>query len=233
MKVLLIEDDPDVAANVAEYLEPRGFGLDFAYDGRQGFELALSGRYGVIVLDLMLPGLGGIDVCQRLRAASVATPILMLTARDGVEQKVIGFEAGADDYLVKPFALPELYHRVLALLRRRGARPSEARTLRVHDLELDLEAPEVRRQGRVLALNRIERQILETLARASPAFVSREALEEAVWGDTLGRGDLLRSYVYRLRREVDRSFDEPLLHTVHGQGYALRSRGRTGDLGSA
>ena len=223
MRILLIEDDVDVAANIAEYLEPRGAELDFAYDGRRGLELAREADYGVVILDLMLPGLDGIAVCRELRRQRVATPILMLTARDELSQKILGFEAGADDYVVKPFALAELHHRLLAL-ERRGEPPAE-RVLQVEDLEIETERREVRRGSKLLTLNRMELRILETLARASPAVVSREALQVAVWGDELVATDLLRTYVYRLRRKIDHPFDTPLLHTLHGQGYALRAGG--------
>jgi len=224
LKILLIEDDEDVAANVAEYLEPRGIELDFAYEGHQGLDLALRGEYSLVLLDLMLPGLDGIELCQRIRAAEITVPIVMLTARDELAKKVLGFESGADDYVVKPFALPELYHRILALLRR-SSETSKRRTLKVYDLEIDLETPQVRRAGVPLTLNRTEQKILETLAQAAPTMVTREELENAVWGDDLVRRDLLRSYVYRIRRVIDKPFSEPLLHTVHGRGYALRREG--------
>ncbi|MEM7352388.1 MAG: response regulator transcription factor [Acidobacteriota bacterium] len=220
MNVLLIEDDVDVATNVAEYLEQRGARLDFAYDGLHGFDLASNGTYSAIILDLSLPGMDGIEVCRRLRLAASDTPILMLTARDEVEQKVEGFQAGADDYLVKPFALPELYHRLIALLRRSQG-PADA-CLSVADLELDPRSREVRRAGRPIRLNRTEFRLLELLLRAAPGMLTREALEAQIWGDDAISPDLLRSYIYRLRQRIDKPFATALLHTVHGQGYRLR-----------
>ena len=220
MNVLLIEDDADVATNVAEYLEQRGARLDFAYDGLQGFALAGSGQYSAIILDLGLPGMDGIEVCRRLRRKATDTPILMLTARDELEEKVEGFQAGADDYLVKPFALPELYHRLLALVRRSEG-PADA-AVTVADLELDPTTREVRRAGQRVHLNRTEFRVLELLARAAPGLVSREQLESEIWGDAEIGQDLLRSYVYRIRQRIDKPFDHPLLETVHGQGYRLR-----------
>ncbi len=218
--VLLIEDDEDVASNVAEYLEQRGASLDFAYDGRQGYGLATGGEYSAIVLDLGLPGMDGIEVCRRLRQEARDIPILMLTARDAVEEKVEGFQAGADDYLVKPFALPELYHRLVALVRRAEG-PAEIR-LCFAGLELDPRSREVRRRGRVIHLNPTELRILEILLRAAPALVSRQRLETEIWGDEpIGR-DLLRSYIYRIRQRVDKPFGTALVQTVHGQGYRLR-----------
>lgn len=216
----MIEDDVDVATNVAEYLEQRGARLDFAYDGLQGLELASSGSYSVIVLDLGLPGMDGIEVCRRLRRAASDTPILMLTARDELEQKIEGFQAGADDYLVKPFALRELYHRLVALLRRTQG-PVEA-VLTVGDLEVEPQTREVRRGGQPIRLNRIEFRLLELLARAAPRMVTRERLEAEIWGGDAISPDLLRSYVYRVRQRIDKPFGEALLQTVHGQGYRLR-----------
>ncbi len=221
MNVLMIEDDADVATNVAEYLEQRGARLDFAYDGRQGFELADSESYSVIILDLGLPVMDGIEVCRRLRQTANDVPILMLTARDELEEKVEGFQAGADDYLVKPFALPELYHRLIALVRRSEG-PADA-TLRVADLELDPQTREVRRAGQRIHLNRTEFRVLELLARAAPRMVTREQLEAEIWGEVEIGPDLLRSYVYRIRRRVDKPFATALLETVHGQGYRLRT----------
>ncbi len=220
MNVLMIEDDADVATNVAEYLEQRGARLDFAYDGRQGFELANAHDYSVIILDLGLPGMDGIEVCRRLRREASDTPILMLTARAELDEKVEGFQAGADDYLVKPFALPELYHRLVALVRR--SEGSSDAALVVADLELDPRTREVQRAGRPIRLNRTEFRVLEILVRAAPSLVTRERLESDIWGDAEIGPDLLRSYIYRIRQRIDKPFDVPLLQTVHGQGYRLR-----------
>ncbi|MEM7482843.1 MAG: response regulator transcription factor [Acidobacteriota bacterium] len=221
-RVLVIEDDPDVASNIAEYLESRHFVLDFAYDGISGLHLAVTGSFDALVLDLMLPGIDGLTLCRRLRSDSTfeAPPILMLTARDALDDKIKGFEAGADDYLVKPFALPELFHRLQALLRRGVA--GEPQILKVHDLELDWPSRTVRRAGQVLQLNRTELKILSILMRASPALVRRQDLADALWQDQEVSEDLLRSHIYRLRRAIDRPFADPLLHTVRGQGYLLR-----------
>ncbi|MEM1182000.1 MAG: response regulator transcription factor [Acidobacteriota bacterium] len=220
MKFLMIEDDVDVASNVAEYLEQRGARLDFAYDGLEGLQLATAESYSAIILDLGLPGLDGIELCRRLRRRSDGTPILMLTARDEVEEKVEGFQAGTDDYLVKPFALPELHHRLLSLLRRaEGARDCR---LRFADLVLDPRTREVERAGQSIHLNRLEFRILEILIRAAPTLVSRRSVESEIWGDEEVGADLLRSYIYRLRRRIDKPFKTSLLHTVHGEGYRLR-----------
>ena len=221
MRALVIEDDTDVASNIAEYLEPKGFVLDFAYDGVSGLHFAATRDYDVLVLDVMLPGIDGFALCRRLRSESAShAPVLMLTARDALSDKIEGFEAGADDYLVKPFALPELYLRLCALLRR-GRRDTES-CLRVHDLELDSRSMTVRRAGRVLRLNRMELKILRILMRASPTLVSRADLEAELWGDRIVGDDLLRSYIYRLRQAIDKPFAVELIHTVHGQGYLVK-----------
>ena len=234
-RVLIIEDDLDVSSNLAEYLEPRGLTLDFAYDGGTGLRLARARRYDAVVLDLGLPGLDGIEVCARLRReAQGGVPVLMLTARDGLSDKLQGFEAGADDYLVKPFALPELLCRLQALMRRGGSvgRPDQGGLLRVGELELDTASMEARRAGTLLRLNRTDLGILAALLRASPALVRGGELKAEVWGDEDAASDeLLRAAIYRLRRAVDRPFGEALICTVHGQGYRVRAPADDGGPG--
>ena len=201
MHVLVIEDDFDVSANIAEYLEDKGYILDFAYDGVSGLHLAATKRYDVIVLDIMLPGIDGVTLLRRLRQEGnqrTDTPVLMLTARDGLENKIEGFQAGADDYLVKPFALPELHLRLEAL-HRRGAGQKSALVLKVHDLIFDTHQRIVTRDGQPIYLNRIELKILEHLMRASPAMVTKEQLETEIWSDAYVGGDVLRAHIYRLR----------------------------------
>lgn len=219
MKILVVEDHSDLAENIGDYLEARGHCIDFAGDGLTGLHLAATQRYDAIVLDLMLPGVHGLEVARRLRRdAADVTPILMLTALDTVEDKVEGFEAGADDYLVKPFALEELAVRLEALTRRAGGRK---RTLRVGDLDLDLGARVAVRQGRRLSLNPTGFRLLRKLMEASPDVVPRADLEEALWGDEPPGSDALRTHIYQLRQAVDRPFDKPLLETVHSVGYRL------------
>lgn len=220
MRVLIIEDNEDVAANVADFLEARGDVVDFAYDGLGGLHLAVTQSYDVIVLDLGLPGMDGLSVCRRLREdARSAVPILMLTARDTLPDTLSGFGAGTDDYMVKPFALQELAVRLQALVRR--AQPPACGPLRVADLELDPETRVVRRAGRSLELNPTCFTILRRLMEASPRVVSRSELERAVWGELVPESDALRSHIYAIRRAVDRDFDRPLLHTLRGVGYRL------------
>jgi len=219
--VLLIEDNRDIAEMVGSYLEVRGYELDYAADGVTGLHLAVVNDYDAIVLDLMLPGMDGLSVCRKLREeARRDTPLLMLTARDTQQDKISGLDAGADDYLVKPFDIRELEARLRALVRRRrGSIASE--TLRVADLSLDTGTLEVQRGGQRLTLTPIALRMLTVLMRASPRVVSRTDLEREVWGDLLPDSDTLRSHLYTLRKTIDKPFDRPLLHTVHGAGYRM------------
>jgi DNA-binding response OmpR family regulator len=220
MRLLVIEDHRDIAENIADYLEPRGHILDFAANGVTGLKLATDNNYDVIVLDLMLPGLDGIELCRRLRAQARTTPVLMLTARDRLEDKVQGFEAGADDYLVKPFAMKELEIRIDALKRRSSGRVG-SQTLTVADLEYDTATETARRAGRKLDLNPSMRTLLDVLMSNSHRVVPRDELEDALWGDSRPDGDVLRAHIYALRAVVDKPFPRKLLHTVHGVGYRL------------
>ncbi len=219
MRVLLIEDNTDIAANICDYLEGEGLVMDHAMDGVGGLHLALTQSYDVLILDLMLPGMDGLTLCEKLRGRGVDLPVLMLTARDTLPDKLAGFEAGSDDYLVKPFALQELLARVRAL-GARGRRKS-CRTLRLADLELDLGTMTVKRAGRKLNLNQVGIRILAHLMEATPNLVSRRDLIYHIWQDFPPGSDALRSHLYNLRQVIDKPFDKPLLHTVRGVGYRL------------
>jgi DNA-binding response OmpR family regulator len=222
--LLLVEDHRDIAEMVYSFLEKRGYTVDHAADGVTGLHLAVSNDYDVIVLDLMLPGMDGIELCRKLRTeARKDTPLLMLTARDTLDDKLTGLDSGADDYLVKPFAIQELEARVRALVRRRR-REIAAEVLRVADLTLDTATLEVRRAGKSLNLTPIGLKILSALMRASPRVMSRAELERDVWGDVLPDSDTLRSHLYNLRKIVDKPFPRPLLHTLHGSGYRIVGR---------
>jgi DNA-binding response OmpR family regulator len=218
--ILLVEDHPELAATVGDYLEAKGYTVDYASDGVMGVHLAVTQPFDAIVLDVMLPGLDGIKVCQRLRReAHLTTPIIMLTARDQLNDKLAGFEVGADDYLVKPFDMPELVARIEAIIRRgRGI----ASVYTVDDLTMNLETMEVRRGGREIKLSRTMFDILRILLRDSPKVVPRETLERELWGDDLPDSDTLRSHLYNLRRVVDKPFDHPLVETLAGRGYRIR-----------
>lgn len=224
MKILVIEDNRDIAANIADYLEPKGHIMDFAVSGPQGLQLASGERYDVIVLDIMLPGLDGMRVCERLRReARVSTPVLMLTARDQLDDKLEGFRVGADDYLVKPFSVKELEVRLEALLKR-SQQTTVRRLLQVADLEYDPDSLTARRAGQTLDLNPIQRKLLEALLRNTQRVMPREELESLIWGEELPGNDVLRTHIYHLRNVVDKPFAEKLIHTVHGAGYRLQQR---------
>ncbi|MFA5938423.1 MAG: response regulator transcription factor [Sinimarinibacterium sp.] len=221
MRILIVEDHPDLAATIGDYLEARGHAVDFAYDGRTGYTAACEQHSDVIVLDRNLPGQDGATLCRRLRAeAGVATPVLMLTAMDTVGDRVEGLGAGADDYLVKPFAMAELEARLLAL-HRRAAGAVANQVLRVADLLYDPQTREARRAGQPVPLNPTTRKILEFLMRQTHRVVSREELEHLLWGDEMPEGDVLRAHMHVLRAAVDRAFTHKLLHTVRGAGYRL------------
>ena len=219
--LLLIEDHRDIAEMVYEHFERRGYAVDYAGDGLTGLHLAVCNAYDVILLDLMLPGMDGIELCEKLRKeARCTTPILMLTARDTVQDKIGGLNAGADDYLVKPFDIQELEARVRALIRRRRSEVSPG-LLRVGDLTLDLATLRVQRGGVSLDLTPIALKILKMLMNASPRLVTREEIEREVWGETLPDSDTLRSHLYNLRKVIDRPFAKSMLVTVQSLGYRL------------
>ena len=220
MRILVVEDNRNLVANLFEYFDARAHTVDAAPDGQTGLHLASTQDYDVVVLDWMLPRLDGREVLRRLRETGSPVPVLMLTARDELPDKIAGFRAGADDYLTKPFALPELEVRLEALVARAngGGRRHE---LQVADLRYDLATLEVSRGERVLHLYPACRKLLEVLMQASPAAVTRERLEYALWGDEPPDGDMLRSHVYELRRSIDAGFEQKLLHTLPRVGYRL------------
>lgn len=221
--VLLVEDDLDLAGNIQDYLEHNGWQVDYAPDGALALHRLLTGRHAAAILDLRLPGLGGLELCRRLRAeVGSQLPVLMLTAADTLNDRLAGFGAGADDYLVKPFALPELLARLQALVRR--AQPHLAAgsaVLRFADLELDPALRTVRRAGETLALTNMGFALLEILLRRAPAVVPRAEIEHHLWGDEPPGSDALRTHLAALRAAVDRPPWPPLLHTHRGIGYQL------------
>jgi len=218
VKILLVEDNRDILANLTDYLELKGYTVDCAQDGMTGMHLAATESYDLAVLDVMMPGIDGFTLCQRLREARNNLPVIMLTARDTLNDRLQGFSAGADDYLVKPFELSELAARIEAVLRRtHGA----SRLLTVADLVYDLDSLEVKRAGKPIKLNPISLKLLEVLMQRSPSVVRREQLEAAVWGDNCPDSDSLRSHIHQLRQLIDKPFETHLLHTVHGIGFRL------------
>jgi DNA-binding response OmpR family regulator len=221
MRLLLIEDHRDIAANIAEFFEARGEEVQHALDGENGLQMALADSYDAIVLDLMLPGLDGLSLCRQLRQAGhTRVPVLMLTAKDLLADKIEGFEAGADDYLVKPFSLAELDARLKALVRRASV-PETPRVLSVGDLRFDLDTLEAERSGERLKLNPTTRRLLIVLLQNSHRVVTRAELERELWGDQPPQGDFLRAHMHALRTAIDKNFPIKLLHTIHGTGYRL------------
>lgn len=220
LRILVVEDEESIALNIAEYLEPRGYVLDFAINGEQALSQALSETYDVILLDIMLPRMDGVQVCEQIRLASKHhVPILMLTARDTEHDKVAGFQAGADDYLTKPFSLAELEARCVALSRRNLLHTNHL--IDLGELQVDRRAKKAWRQDKLLRLRRTGFDIVEALAMAYPAVVSRSELINALWGDEPTDSDSLRSHIYQVRAQLDKPFETAMLKTVHGVGFTL------------
>lgn len=219
-KILVVEDHRDIAELVCDHLGESGFVCDFAADGLTGLHLAATHEFDAIVLDLMLPGISGLDLCRRLGEGGRRPPILMLTARDTLDDKLRGFETGADDYMVKPFDVAELEARLRAIIRRARA-PAGTALLSVGPLSINTDTQMVWRDGQTLTLTPIGFAILKVLMRESPRVVTRARLEMEIWGDALPDSDVLRSHLYKLRMAIDRPFDRPLIHTVQRTGFRL------------
>lgn len=222
LRILLIEDQRDIAANIWDFLEFRGYVMDHAVDGAIGLRMAMEGAYDVIVLDLGLPKLDGIALCRALRDAGRATPILMLTARDTLQDKLIGFAQGADDYMVKPFAMKELEARIRAIHRR--GRLQAGQTLQIADLTFDAVASKVERAGESLGVTRAGLVLLEVLMRRAPNVVRHNELAQVLWGEKGGDIATLHTHLSVLRAVIDRPYEVKLLRTVHGFGYRMSER---------
>ncbi|MBF0416815.1 MAG: response regulator transcription factor [Magnetococcales bacterium] len=221
MRILFIEDHADLAANLADYFETKGHVVDMAMDGVTGLHLALVNDYDIIVLDVMLPGMDGLTVCRKLRQeARQPTPVIMLTARTTLDDKVSGFSSGADDYLIKPFELKELEMRLQALCKRASGRVAH-RLLCVADLEFNLDTLRAKRNGHLLELPAIPLKILELLMLRSPGAVERRDIEHTIWGDDPPDSDALRVHMHILRTAIQAHGSTPLLHTLRGIGYRL------------
>jgi len=225
MRILLVEDEEKVGALVARALQAERLAVDLARDGREGLDLATSNPYDLLIVDLMLPGLDGTELIRRVRRSNTDVPVLVLTARDGVADKITNFEAGADDYLTKPFALAELVVRVKALLRRGPV--SRANVLRVADLEIDRVAHAVRRAGASVKLTAKEYALLEYLALNVGRVLSRTMIVEHVWDQSFeGLTNIVDVYVRQLRIKIDEPHRRKLMHTVRGVGYCLSEEER-------
>jgi DNA-binding response OmpR family regulator len=221
LRLLLVEDHAELAASVVDFLEAEGHRLDYAADGAIGLRMALEQPYDVVLLDLQLPRLDGVALCRQLRAqASRHVPVLMLTSRDTLPDKVEGFGAGADDYLPKPFALEELLLRCNALGRRHQLHAEHL--LQVGELSIDRRQRSAHREGQSLDLHRTPFDILVALAEAYPAVISRSELADRIWGDEPPSSDALATHIYSLRQALDRPFATPMLKTLHGVGFRLQ-----------
>lgn len=219
LAVLLMDDNTDILCNVRDYLEMNGMAVETAINGKEALERLSQRSYAVCVLDIGLPDVDGLTVCKTLRANGDKTPILMLTARDSIDDRVTGLEVGADDYLIKPFSLRELNARVQALVRR--AYGDSEMKLRVGDLTFDLSTTQVNRAGKPIKLNPTCLTILKELMIRSPAIVSRSRLEAQVWGGGAPDSDSLRANIYLLRQAIDKAFDKKLIHTHPGLGWSI------------
>lgn len=223
MRILVIEDELKLAKALQEGLEAEQYSVEVSRTGEDGFYLVQTESFDLMILDVMLPGRSGLEILATMRKHGLTTPVLMLTARDAVEDRVLGLDAGADDYLVKPFAFPELLARVRALSRR-GV-PETSPKLRVGDLEVDVIGRSVSREGHMLDLTAREFELLEYLVRHRGHVVSREMLTRDVWKEA-GRhtplDNVIDVHVARLRRKVDEQFNQKLVHTVRGVGFVVR-----------
>jgi DNA-binding response OmpR family regulator len=221
MNILIVEDNADIAANVGLYFENKGHNVDFAYNGSHGLNLALENNFDVIILDLMLPGMDGIQVSQHLKNHHPHNPsIIMLTARDTLDDKLIGFDAGADDYLVKPFSLLELEARVNALYKR-GSNDTGNNVLKVADLELNQAEHTILRNKQSIQLKPVNFRILEFLLINQHRVTPQREIIDHVWKDSPPEGDPLRVHIHNIRQKIDKPFKHKLLHTIHGVGYRL------------
>jgi len=223
MKVLVIEDEPKVASFIQKGLEEQTYEVEVAYDGYIGQKMALSNPYDIIILDINLPQMNGIELCRNLRRCNLRTPILMLTAFGTTDDKVTGFDAGADDYMVKPFEFRELVARLKALHKRSTEASVSANILRIADLELNTDNKSVKRAGKKIDLTAKEFGLLEYFIRNRGKVVSRVDIAEKVWEITFDTGtNVIDVYVNFLRKKIDKDFDKKLIHTVVGMGYILR-----------
>lgn len=224
MHILVVEDEKRLAYLLRRVLVEERHTVDVAYDGPGGLDLALSDSYDAVTLDLMLPGMDGLEICRQMRAERIMTPVLMLTARGAVEDRVTGLNVGADDYLTKPFAMEEFLARVNALLRRRDLRFDEMLQLSVGDLTLDLVRHEARRSGRVIELTAKEFALLEYLMRHPGQALTRTQIVDAVWRyDMEALSNVVDIYIHYLRDKIDKHFQHSLIKTVRGVGYKLEA----------
>ncbi|WP_461072923.1 response regulator transcription factor [Spirosoma horti] len=223
MRILIIEDEVKTVQSIKQGLEEHQWDVDVAYDGTMGFQLATRSPYALIITDIILPGMNGLELCQKLREANISTPILMLTALGTTEDKVVGLDAGADDYLIKPFEFRELMARVRALTRRNNSVGQSANLLKIADLELNPDTKQVVRAGKEITLTAKEFQLLEYFLRHQGRVISKVELAERLWDLTFDTGtNVIEVYINFLRKKIDKDFDPKLLHTQIGMGYVVK-----------
>jgi two-component system copper resistance phosphate regulon response regulator CusR len=223
IKILLIEDEPKTVQSLKQGLEENNYDVSIAYDGQMGKQLALVHTYQLIVSDIIIPGINGLDLCRELRAQGIQTPILMLTALSTTDDKLNGFEAGADDYLPKPFDFKEFLARVKALIKRSNQTILDAQILKFADLEMDLNSSLVSRAGQMIHLTSKEFQLLEYFLRNQEKVISKAEIAENIWEvEDENSSNLIEVYVNYLRKKVDKGFSSKLIHTQFGMGYILR-----------
>ena len=225
MKILVVEDEQAIARNIAEYLRGHGYAVDLAFDGNTGWEKIRKVKYDVILLDWMLPGMDGLQILAMTRREFPDRSVIMLTAKDTLDDKVSGLNVGADDYIVKPFQLKEVLARIQAVMRRRAKAQPKRLILKIADLTLDPQTQIVKRGGKDIKLTKKLFQILEFLMRNPERVIAKSELEESLWDaqDELW-SDVVRSHIQKLREKVDKGYTKPLIHTVHGTGYKLSAQ---------
>ena len=229
MRVLLVEDERKISTYVKRGLEEQGYAVDAAYTGSEALDWVDSVGYDLIILDIMLPKLNGLSVCREIRKKGSRVPILMLTARDSIDDRVAGLDAGADDYLIKPFALKELLARLRALSRRSNEAPKETQ-LQIADLTLDTLTQRVKRGGKLISLTSKEFAVLECLMREPERVLSRTQIAEHVWNyDVFNQSNVIDVYIRNLRRKIDDPCEVKLFHTIRGSGYRISSESNTGE----
>ncbi|PMG41107.1 response regulator transcription factor [Shewanella sp. 10N.286.52.B9] len=223
LSLLIIEDNALLAQQLGDYFTETGYRVDYAYNGESGIRFCKENRYDVVILDLSLPDIDGIQVCQQIKSdATTIIPVLMLTARDALHEKLEGFEAGTDDYVTKPYEASEVLVRCQALARRNVLHQTQE--INIGPLQINQITKDIFREGTKLNLSQKDRQILMTLAQAHPAPVSRTELLDKLWGEDFPDSDVLKSHIYTLRQALDKPFSHSMLKTIHGVGYRLQEQ---------
>lgn len=223
MKILVVEDEPKVAAFIKQGLEEEQYDVTVVFDGHFGLKMASEHDYELIILDLMIPYINGLDLCNQIRAKGIVTPILMLSALGTTDDKVTGLDAGADDYLAKPFEFKELLARIRALTKRRNTPERESTILSIADLQMNIDAKTVTRDGNSIDLTAKEFLLLEYFLRNKGRVISRAEIAEKVWGISFDTGtNVIDVYVNFLRKKIDKEYKTKLIHTIIGMGYTIR-----------